>query len=218
MKKMAEIDDLNVNNTGDNSGSDNAKRFSESIIEMIKDKFSSLKLKKVFNTFSEFLSNLKTRSRFDASLNAYEVGMVLVFDTTVMKFGIADVGRNGSATLLVPKGHVLNGKIVIDGVFQVYLSTLGKTIRVTEQDGEPKIDQSTGSQLVIDGRGNAIWEACNKASDDAGIISVVADKAIIVKQILRGFGPSGYVDKGGTMTPTSHKLTTLPLFEEIEWK
>lgn len=144
---------------------------------------------------------------FDPSLSQYKKDMYLYFgdDCPVKE---VPVGTQGNSAIVVTVAAGM-APDQLDKPFNVYVTTLRKTIRVTEADGEPHLDTNK-NQVEITGKGNAIWEACSACQDEGEVLNYMRGKRVKVKDILKEFGPSKFVDG----VPTAHRLTSLPLFVE----
>lgn len=191
------------------------KSFAESVNAAIEAASGSINYKESFESFDKALEGLKERTKFDPSLSQFVVGTVLDFDPAKMKIGVSNIGNNGATVLSVPAGtKSADGKVAFNRAMNVYLSSMGKTIRVADAVGEPVLD-ATGSQKIVDGTGNAVWEAVNACKNDSEILNYLKGKTLEVVEIKRDFGPSNFVEIGGSRTPKGHRLTSLPLFQEL---
>ena len=189
--------------------------YAETIDVAIEKAAGAVNSKQEFASVEDALASLKERSKFDPSAAQLLVGMCLNFDRTKMKCKISDIGTNGASVVTVPAGmKKADGSVVYDRAINFYLSTPGKTIRVTDANGEPVQDE-TGAQRTVTGQGNPIWEACDRAKNDAEVLNVFLDKQVEIVDMKRDFGPSQYVTVGETRVPKGHKLTSLPLFKEL---
>lgn len=151
---------------------------------------------------------------FDPSLSQYVEGLVLWFSGEYARVKDVPVGKSGStATVItVPAGHLdANGEPVFDKVFNVYESTLRKIINVADENGEPVLDEDN-NPITISGAGNSFWEEMRGYKNEGQVLGAINNRIIECKKVLRGFGPSDYVNG----KPTGHKLTSLPLFREIK--
>lgn len=144
---------------------------------------------------------------FDPSLSQYKEGMYLYFgdDCPVKE---VPVGTQGNSAIVVTVAAGMTPDR-LEKPFNVYVTTLRKTIRVTDADGEPHLDNNK-NQVEVTGAGNAIWDACNACSDEGEVLNYMRGKRVKVSKILKEFGPSKFVDG----VPTAHKLTSLPLLVE----
>ena len=193
----------------------NAKTFAQNVEAAVAAAAGSVKYKNQFDSFESALEGTKDRTKFDPSLSQFVVGTVLDFDPTKMKIGISDIGNNGATVLSVPAGTKgADGKVNFNRAMNVYVSSLAKTIRVHDPQGEP-VQNADGSQKTVDGAGNAVWEALNACKSDSEILSWIKGKTLEVTSIKREYGPSNFVEIGGTRTPKGHRLTSLPLFNEL---
>lgn len=192
----------------------NEKAFASNVDAAIAAAASSVKYKMSFNSFEDAVEKTTGRTKFDPSLSQFVVGTVLDFDPAKMKIGISDIGTNGATVLSVPAGKNADGKIQFDRAMNVYLSSLGKTIRCTDSNGEP-VQDASGAQKIVTGSGNAVWEAIDACKSDSEILSWLKGKTLEVVEIKREYGPANFVEIGGTRTPKGHRLTSLPLFREL---
>lgn len=193
----------------------NAKTFAQNVDAAIAAAAGSVNYKQTFESFDKALEATKERTKFDPSLSQFVVGTVLDFDPSKMKIGISDIGINGATVLSVPAGTKdANGKVQFNRAMNVYVSSLGKTIRCTDPNGEPVRDAS-GAQKIVTGQGNAVWEAIDACKSDSEILAWLKGKTLEVVDIKREYGPSNFVEIGGTRTPKGHRLTSLPLFNEL---
>ena len=195
--------------------SKNEKTFASNVEAAIAAAAGSVRMKETFESFDKALEATKERTKFDPSLSQFVVGTILDFDPSKMKIGISDIGERGATVLSVPAGSKdANGKLNFTRAMNVYVSSLAKTIRVHDAQGEP-VQNADGSQKTVDGAGNAVWEALNACKSDSEILSWLKGKTLEVVKIERNYGPANFVEIGGTRTPKGHRLTSLPLFNEI---
>lgn len=193
----------------------NAKKFTENIEAAVAAASGSIKYKNQFDSFDAAVAGTTERTKFDPSLSQFVIGTVLDFDPAKMRIGISDIGNNGATVLSVPAGtKSADGKVQFNRAMNVYVSSLGKTIRVHDANGEP-VQKADGSQKTIDGMGNPVWDAINACKSDSEILSWLKGKTLEVVDIKREYGPSNFVEIGGTRTPKGHRLTSLPLFREL---
>lgn len=193
----------------------NAKTFSQNVEAAVAAAAGSVKYKQSFDSFESAVAATTERTKFDPSLSQFVVGTVLDFDPAKMKIGISDIGNNGATVLSVPAGTKgADGKVQFNRAMNVYLSSLGKTIRCTDPNGEP-VQDASGAQKIVTGDGNPVWEAINACKSDSEILSWLKGKTLEVTAIKREYGPSNFVEIGGTRTPKGHRLTSLPLFNEL---
>ena len=193
----------------------NEKTFASNVDAAIEAAAGSIKYKESFDTYDKAVEAMNGRSKFDPSLTKYVVGVVLDFNPEKMKFGISDIGTNGSSVLVVPAGTKdAEGKVTFNRAMNVYLSTFDKVINVTDATGEPVLNADK-SQKTVDGSGNAVWEALNACKTDGAKLAWLKGKTLECVQIEREYGPSNYVEIGGTRTPKGHRLSSLPLFKEL---
>ena len=193
----------------------NEKTFDQNVEAAVAAAAGAVNYKSTYATFDEAVEAMKERSKFDPSLSQFVVGTILDFDPSKMKFGISNIGTNGASVVSVPAGsRGSDGKVNFNRAMNVYLSSLSKTIRVTDKQGDP-VQEANGAQKVVDGADNEVWKACNACKSDAEVLNFLKGKTLEVVDIKREFGPANYVDVNGTRVPTGHRLTSLPLFKEI---
>lgn len=193
----------------------NEKTFAQNVDAAIAAAAGSVKMKQTFADFDAAVAGTTERTKFDPSLSQFVIGTVLDFDPAKMKIGISDIGNDGATVLSVPAGiKDANGKVNFNRAMNVYVSSLGKTIRVHDGQGEP-VQNPDGSQKTVDGAGNAVWDAINACKSDSEILSWLKGKTLEVIAIKREYGPSNFVKIGETRTPKGHRLTSLPLFNEL---
>lgn len=191
------------------------KTFAQNVEAAVSAAAGSVKYKKSFDSFDSALEGTKDRTKFDPSLSQFVIGTVLDFDPAKMKIGISDIGINGATVLSVPAGTKgADGKVNFNRAMNVYVSSLGKTIRVHDAQGEPS-QNPDGSQETVDGAGNAVWDAINACKSDSEVLAWLKGKTLEVIAVKRAWGPSNFVELGGTRTPRGHRLTSLPLFNEL---
>lgn len=193
----------------------NEKTFSSNVEAAIEAAAGSIKYKESFADFDKAVASMNDRTKFDPSLSQFVVGTVLDFDPAKMKYGISDIGNNGASVLSVPAGTKgADGKVTFNRAMNVYLSSFDKTIRVTDANGEP-VQNADKSQKTVDGAGNAVWEALNACKSDGEKLAWLKGKTLECVAIQREYGPANFVEIGGTRTPKGHRLTSLPLFNEL---
>ena len=193
----------------------NAKKFAENVEAAVAAASGSIKYKQSFDNFDAAVAGTTERTKFDPSLSQFVIGTVLDFDPAKMKIGISDIGNNGATVLSVPAGTKgADGKVNFNRAMNVYVSSLGKTIRCTDPNGEP-VQSLDGAQKIVTGHGNPVWEAIDACKNDSEILSWLKGKTLEVVEIKREYGPSNFVEIGGTRTPKGHRLTSLPLFREL---
>ena len=190
------------------------KSFANNVEAAVKAAASSLTYKQSFDSFDKAAEEMKSRATFDPSLSQFVVGTVISFDPEKAKVGISDIGDRGAAVVSLPAGNESGNKIVFNRSMNVYLSSLDKTIRIHDANGEPVLKED-GTPDSIDGAGNAIWDALKACKSDGEKLAWLKGKTLKVTAVKRGFGPANYVTIGESRVPKGHRLTTLPLFEEI---
>lgn len=155
----------------------------------------------------------------DPSLSQYREGLVLYFDPEHSIVKEVEVGRGGNTAycVTVPAGMMRpDNTVVFDKAFNAYVSTFRKEIRVHDENGEPMTDPKKNNEPVVIGGGtNAVWNEMRSYANLSAMLSAMSGRKFKCAKILRGFGPSNYVGPEGERRPTGHRLTSLPLFEEI---
>lgn len=193
----------------------NAKTFAQNVEAAVAAAAGSVKYKNQFDSFDAAVAGTTERTKFDPSLSQFVLGTVLDFDPAKMKIGISDIGNNGATVLSVPAGTKgADGKVNFNRAMNVYLSSLGKTIRCTDAAGEP-VQDASGAQKTITGKDNPVWEAIDACKSDSEILSWLKGKTLEVVEIKREYGPANFVQIGETRVPKGHRLTSLPLFREL---
>ena len=155
-------------------------------------------------------------SFFNPTLSQYKEGLVINTNRDVANIKRVPVGTRGNKAWCItcPAGYQKGDKIVYDQAFNFYPSTLRKTIQVTDEVGDPMLDESK-TPIVIDGSGNQIWEGARACNGPDELLEYAIDKVLKVTDIKRDFGPVGFVEKNGVNRATGHKITSLPLFDQI---
>lgn len=196
------------------------KTFSSNVEAAVAAAAGTIKYKQNFEKFDDAVTAATGRAKFDPSVSQFVVGTILDFDPEKMKIGISDIGINGATVLSVPAATAkrdATGKLEkpnFNRAMNVYVSSLAKTIRIHDANGEP-VPNADGSQKTVDGAGNAIWEKLNAMKNEGEILSWLKGKTLEVVDVKRGFGPSNFVEIGNSRTPKGHRLTSLPLFNEL---
>lgn len=155
-------------------------------------------------------------SFFNPTLSQYKEGLVINTNRDVAKIKRVPVGTRGNKAWCItcPAGYQKGNEIVYDQAFNFYPSTLRKTIQVTDEVGDPMLDESK-TPIVIDGSGNQVWEGARACNGPDELLEYAIDKVLKVTDIKRDFGPVGFVEKNGVNRATGHKITSLPLFDQI---
>lgn len=193
----------------------NEKTFASNVEAAVEAAAGSIKYKETFADFDKAVESMNGRTKFDPSLSQFTVGTVLDFDPARMKFGVSDIGNNGASVISVPAGtKSADGKVTFNRAMNVYLSSFDKVIRVTDATGEPVLNADK-SQKTVDGAGNAVWEALNACKSDGAKLAWLKGKTLECIKVEREYGPSNYVEIGGSNVPKGHRLTSLPLFNEL---
>ena len=154
----------------------------------------------------------------DPSLSQYKEGLVLFFDPEHSIVKEVEVGRNGNNTaycVTVPAGMAQpDNSVVFNKAFNAYISTFRKEIRVHDENGEPVLD-AKNNPVTIGGDTNAVWNEMRGYGSVSQMLGAMSGRKFKCVKVLRNFGPSNYVGAEGERRPTGHRLTSLPLFEEI---
>ena len=155
----------------------------------------------------------------DPSLSQYKENLVLFFDPEHSIVKEVEVGRGGNTAycVTVPAGMAqLDNTVVFNKAFNAYVSTFRKEIRVHDENGEPVLDPTKNNEpVVIDGHTNQVWNEMRGYGSVGQMLGALSGRKFKCVKILRNFGPSNYVGAEGERRPTGHRLTSLPLFEEI---
>ena len=153
------------------------------------------------------------RRYFDPSLSQYKEGLILNFDPDYARVKEVPVGTAGNTATVVtiPAGMFIPGqKPVYDKVFNAYVSTFRKRIQVTDDHGEPVLDANMTPRVVTGDR-NKVWEEMASYTSESQALAALSGRQFKCVKIMRDFGPAKFKDGA----PTGHRLTSLPLFEEI---
>lgn len=154
----------------------------------------------------------------DPSLSQYKEGLVLFFDPEHSIVKEVEVGRSGNNTtfcVTVPAGMAQpDNSVTFNKAFNAYVSTFRKEIRVHDENGEPTL-KPNNEPVVIGGENNAVWNEMRSYGSVSEMLGAMSGRKFKCVKILRNFGPSNYVGNEGERRPTGHRLTSLPLFEEI---
>lgn len=154
----------------------------------------------------------------DPSLSQYKEGLVLFFDPEHSIVKEVEVGRNSNNTtfcVTVPAGMAQpDNTVMFNKAFNAYVSTFRKEIRVHDENGEPVLGPNN-EPVVVNGGTNQVWNEMRACSSVGQMLGAMSGRKFKCVKILRNFGPSNYVGAEGERRPTGHRLTSLPLFEEI---
>lgn len=154
----------------------------------------------------------------DPSLSQYKEGLVLYFDPEHSIVKEVEVGRSGNNTaycVTVPAGMAQpDNSVVFNKAFNAYVSTFRKEIRVHDENGEPVLD-AKNNPVTVGGGTNAVWNEMRGYGSVSQMLGAMSGRKFKCVNVLRNFGPSNYVGNEGERRPTGHRLTSLPLFEEI---
>ena len=153
----------------------------------------------------------------DPSLSQYKEGLVLFFDPEHSIVKEVEVGRGGNTAycVTVPAGIAQpDNSVVFNKAFNAYVSTFRKEIRVHDENGEPVLGPNN-DPVVVNGGTNQVWNEMRGYGSVGQMLGAMSGRKFKCVKILRNFGPSNYVGNEGERRPTGHRLTSLPLFEEI---
>ena len=195
------------------------KTIDENVISAVKVAAGQLKGDN-FGSFDEALKTVETGGDqfFNPTLSQYKEGMVINTNREVAKFNKVKVGTSDRKAWCItcPAGYQqVDGSIVYNQAFNLYPSTLRKQIQVTDEMGDQVLDENKQPKIV-DGTGNSVWEGARACGDEKSLLEYAVDKVFKVSEIKRDFGPSVFVSQAdGSRKATSHKLTSLPLFNVI---
>jgi len=155
----------------------------------------------------------------DPSLSQYKENLVLYFDPEHSIVKEVEVGRGGNNTtycVTVPAGMAQpDNSVVFNKAFNAYISTFRKEIRVHDENGEPVLDPRNNEPVVVKGDTNQVWNEMRSYGSVSQMLGAMSGRKFKCVKVLRNFGPSNYVGNEGERRPTGHRLTSLPLFEEI---
>lgn len=155
----------------------------------------------------------------DPSLSQYKENLVLYFDPEHSIVKEVEVGRGGNNTtycVTVPAGMAQpDNSVVFNKAFNAYISTFRKEIRVHDENGEPVLDPRNNEPVVVNGGTNQVWNEMRGYGSVSQMLGAMSGRKFKCVKIIRNFGPSNYVGNEGERRPTGHRLTSLPLFEEI---
>lgn len=154
----------------------------------------------------------------DPSLSQYKEGLVLYFDPEHSIVKEVEVGRGGNTAycVTVPAGMAQpDNSVIFNKAFNAYVSTFRKEIRVHDENGEPVLGPNN-DPVVVNGGTNQVWNEMRGYSSVSQMLGAMSGRKFKCVKILRNFGPSNYVGNEGERRPTGHRLTSLPLFEEIQ--
>ena len=167
---------------------------------------------------AEAVGNSDRGNFFDPTLSQYHENLCVYFDPQNSRVREVPVGKSGSTAIVVtvPAGMMqADGKVVYNRPFNAYISTFRKQIQLTDEVGEPVLDERMVPQ-VIDGGTNAVWQEMRNTHNESELLAALSGRAFRCSSIKRGYGPSNFVTLGdGSRKAQGHKLTSLPLFEEL---
>lgn len=155
---------------------------------------------------------------FNPTLAQYREGMIISTDSSFAKIRKVPVGRGNNEAWCITGAvgrRKADGTIEFTGAFNMYPSTLRKQIPVTDENGDQVLNEKK-EPMIIDGAGNPVWEAARACQGPEELLKYAMDKTFEVSAIKRDFGPAVFVDQlDGSRKATSHRLTSLPLFNLI---
>lgn len=153
----------------------------------------------------------------DPSLSQYKEGLVLYFDPEHSIVKQVEVGRGGNTAycVTVPAGMAQqDNSVIFNKAFNAYVSTFRKEIRVHDENGEPVLD-AKNNPVTVGGETNSVWNEMRSYGSVSQMLEAMSGRKFKCVKVVRNFGPSNYVGAEGERRPTGHRLTSLPLFEEI---
>jgi len=154
----------------------------------------------------------------DPSLSQYKEGLVLYFDpehSIVKEVEVGRSGNNKAYCVTVPAGMAQpDNSVIFNKAFNAYVSTFRKEIRVHDENGEPVLD-AKNNPVTVGGETNAVWNEMRSYGSVSQMLGAMSGRKFKCVKVIRNFGPSNYVGAEGERRPTGHRLTSLPLFEEI---
>ena len=156
---------------------------------------------------------------FNPTLSQYREGLCINTDRTLCKIKRVSLPNSSRKAWVItcPAGYKKDGKIVYSQAFNMYPSTLRKVIQRTDDLGNPVLGEDmqpiTTEALTAS---NQVWAAAHACSGSDELLEFAMDKVYETIQIIRDFGPSVFVKQlDGSRKATSHKLTSVPLFNVI---
>lgn len=190
------------------------KKVSDSVIDAVNAASGNLK-GTAYNLDEALKAAANDPGFFNPTLAQYREGMVISTDESFAKIRKVPVGRGTNTAWVITgaMGHKKSdGTIEYTGAFNMYPSTLRKQIQITDENGDAVLDENK-SPRIIDGKGNPVWEAARACENPEELLKYAMNKTFEVASITRDFGPAVFVDQAdGTRKATSHRLTSLPLF------
>jgi len=212
---MAEKNKKNAGNVVESTSEELQKMFADDVMDAIAAASGDIK-GEGFTTVEKALETAGGDDPFfNPTLSQYREGMVLNTNRNVVRLKKAKVGRRGAWVITCPCGKLVDGKPVYTGAFNMYPSTLRKQIQVTDEYGNPTLDENK-QPVVIDGKGNEVWDAARACATPSELLEYALDKIYVVDHITRDFGPAVFVEQADkSLKATSHKLTSLPFFNLI---
>lgn len=153
---------------------------------------------------------------FNPTLSQFKEGMVINTNETLCKIKRVPVGKQGNSAwrMTCPCGRRNpDGTIEYTGAFHFFPSSLRKVIMVTDENGEPTLDDKMQQEEIK--ADNEVWRAARACKNSSELLDYASNKIFLVGQIKRGFGPSGFMEINGVNRPTGHKLTSAPSFSII---
>lgn len=156
---------------------------------------------------------------FNPSLSQYREGLCINTHREFVKIKKVPVGNADRKAWCItcPAGYrdKTTGEVKYDQAFNFYPSTLRKQIQVTDEMGDPVINENN-QPVVKPEVGNAVWTKARSITDPKGLLEYSLDKVFETVEIIRDFGPSVFVkQKDDSRKATSHKLTSVPQFNII---
>lgn len=153
---------------------------------------------------------------FNPSLSQYREGLIINLDRRLVKIKRATINNSTRKAWVVtaPAGYRKNGEVVYDQAFNFYPSTLRKQIQVTDECGDPVLDEAKRPLVIPENNfANQVWSTARDIEDPKQLLEYALDHVYECIEIKRDFGPSVFIEqKDKSRKATSHKLTSVPLF------
>ena len=155
---------------------------------------------------------------FNPTLSQYREGLCINTHREVAKIKKVPVGSSGRKAWVItcPAGYKKDGKVVYSQAFNFYPSTLRKQIQVTDEFGDPVLDENMTPVVRPAKTSNSVWNEARGLTKLEDLLEFALDKVFETSEIIRDFGPSVFVkQKDDSNKATSHKLTSVPMFNVI---
>lgn len=155
---------------------------------------------------------------FNPTLSQYREGLCINTHREVAKIKKVPVGSSSRKAWVItcPAGYKKDGKVVYSQAFNFYPSTLRKQIQVTDEFGDPVLDENMTPVVRPAKTTNSVWNEARGLTKPEDLLEFALDKVFETSEIIRDFGPSVFVkQKDDSNKATSHKLTSVPMFNVI---